>query len=94
MSAFGLFGRRTARRRPETGAPGRSVELLIEGMHCTSCGLLVDDELEEVPGVASAATDTRSGRCVVRLEEGTDVDPAALTAAVEAAGEYTARVVA
>ncbi|MFJ8015769.1 cation transporter [Streptomyces sp. NPDC096339] len=93
MNMTRFLGRKAARRRPETDGAARSVELLIEGMHCTSCGLLVDDELEEVPGVASAATDTRSGRCVVRLEEGTDVDPAALTAAVEAAGEYTARVV-
>ncbi|MFE2166969.1 heavy-metal-associated domain-containing protein [Streptomyces sp. NPDC059447] len=93
MSVFGLFGRKAARRRPDTDGPGRSVRLLIEGMHCTSCGLLIDDELEEVPGVASAATDTRSGHCVVRLEEAVDVDPAALTTAVEAAGEYTARVV-
>ncbi|OKK03885.1 hypothetical protein AMK26_18165 [Streptomyces sp. CB03234] len=61
-------------------------------MHCNSCGLLIDDELEDLPGVRSAATDVRTGRSVVRLEEAVDVDSAALVAAVEAAGDYTARV--
>ncbi|MFE2283026.1 cation transporter [Streptomyces sp. NPDC059443] len=71
---------------------GSRVELLIEGMHCTSCGLLIDDELEDLPGVRSAATDTRNGLSVIRLEEGAQVDGAALVAAVEAAGDYTARL--
>ncbi|MET9514342.1 cation transporter [Streptomyces sp. NPDC002994] len=84
-----LFGRKNKSER-ETGGP--QVELLIEGMHCNSCGLLIDDELEDLPGVRSAATDVRAGRSVVRLEEGTDVDTAALLAAVESAGDYTARV--
>ncbi|MBT2492915.1 cation transporter [Streptomyces sp. ISL-96] len=61
-------------------------------MHCNSCGLLIDDELEDLPGVRSATTDVRTGRSVVRLEEGADMDTAALIAAVEAAGEYTARL--
>ncbi|AJT63157.3 heavy-metal-associated domain-containing protein [Streptomyces chattanoogensis] len=72
-------------------AVGPQVELLVEGMHCNSCGLLIDDELEELAGVRSATTDVRAGRSVVRLEKGADVDPAVLVAAVEAAGDYTAR---
>ncbi|MEV7521474.1 cation transporter [Streptomyces sp. NPDC091371] len=91
MNVRNLFGRKSGRPDPEPDT-GRRVDLLIEGMHCTSCGLLIDDELEEVPGVASATTDTRRGRCAVRLERGADVDPAALIAAVEAAGDYAARV--
>ncbi|MFD9407712.1 cation transporter [Streptomyces sp. NPDC059989] len=80
-------------RKNKTGADtAPQVELLIDGMHCTSCGLLIDDELEDLPGVRSAATDTRRGRSVVRLEEGARVDGAALVAAVEAAGAYTARL--
>ncbi|KOU18390.1 hypothetical protein ADK49_13015 [Streptomyces sp. WM6349] len=61
-------------------------------MHCTSCGLLIDDELEDLPGVRSASTDTRTGRSIVRLEEGAHVDSATLVAAVEGAGDYTARL--
>lgn len=83
-----LFGRKN---KTEAGT-GVEVVLLIEGMHCGSCGLLIDDELEEIDGVRSAATDVRAGRGVVRLVEGAEVDTAALVAAVEAAGAYTARV--
>ncbi len=79
-------------RKGKTEADGPQVELVIEGMHCNSCGLLIDDELEDLPCVRLAATDVRAGRSVVRLEEGADVDTAALIAAVEAAGEYTARL--
>ncbi|WP_241837955.1 cation transporter [Streptomyces sp. CB03234] len=79
-------------RKSKTETDGPQVVLLIEGMHCNSCGLLIDDELEDLPGVRSAATDVRTGRSVVRLEEAVDVDSAALVAAVEAAGDYTARV--
>ncbi|HET6355459.1 cation transporter [Streptomyces sp.] len=71
---------------------GSQAVLLIEGMHCNSCGLLIDDELEDLPGVRSATTDERTARSVVRLEEGAHVDTAALVAAVEAAGDYTARL--
>ncbi|MFF8196572.1 cation transporter [Streptomyces bobili] len=71
---------------------GEQVVLLIDGMHCTSCGLLIDAEPEYLPGVRSASTDVRAGHSVVRLEDGADIDTAALVAAVEAAGNYTARV--
>ncbi|MBT2452318.1 heavy-metal-associated domain-containing protein [Streptomyces sp. ISL-43] len=66
--------------------PGLEVVLFVEGMHCAHCGLLIDDELEEIPGVRSSSTDMRAGRTVIRLEEGADVDTAALIAAVEEAG--------
>ncbi|WP_328971435.1 cation transporter [Streptomyces sp. NBC_00239] len=83
-----LFSRKN-KSEPDT-AP--QVVLLVEGMHCASCGLLIDDELEDVPGVRSAATDVRAGRTVVVLDEGAHVDGAALVTAVQAAGDYTARV--
>ncbi|MCJ0873874.1 cation transporter [Streptomyces sp. AP-93] len=83
-----LFSRKN---KPEA-ATGEQVVLLINGMHCTSCGLLIDDELEDLPGVRSATTDVRAGRSVVRLEDGAGIDTAALVAAVEAAGDYTARI--
>ena len=62
----------------------------VDGMHCASCGLLVDDFVEEVPGVASSTTHVPRGRTVVALAEGADVDPAAVTAAIAEAG-YQAR---
>ena len=33
-----------------------SQKLLIEGMHCTSCGISIDWELEDLPGVSEANT--------------------------------------
>ncbi|GLV95103.1 MULTISPECIES: cation transporter [Streptomyces] len=81
-----------SRKNKTEADTGSQVELLIEGMHCTSCGLLIDDELEDLPGVRSASTDTRTGRSIVRLEEGAHVDSATLVAAVEGAGDYTARL--
>lgn len=83
-----LFG---GRKKQEPESVGPEVVLAVEGMHCTSCGLLVDDELEEVAGVRSARTDVRSGRSTVRFEEGAVVDTDALVAAVREAGEYEAR---
>ncbi|GAA3500968.1 hypothetical protein GCM10019016_080750 [Streptomyces prasinosporus] len=82
-----LFSRK---RNTETGPV---VVLQVEGMHCSSCGLSIDDELEEVPGIRSAHTDVRSGRSTIRLEEEATVDTDALVAAVRRAGEYTAQPV-
>ncbi len=80
-----LFGRK---RDTDTGPV---VILDVEGMHCTSCGLLIDDELEDVPCVRSASTDLRTGRSTIRLEAGVEADTDSLVAAVQQAGDYTAR---
>ncbi|MFB9556920.1 heavy metal-associated domain-containing protein [Streptomyces roseoviridis] len=85
-----LFG---SRKKQEAASSGPQLILEVEGMHCTSCGLLIDDELEEIPGVSSARTDVRTGRSTVRFEEGAVVDTDALLAAVRRAGEYEARPV-
>jgi copper chaperone len=80
------------RNKPQAET-GPQVVLLVEGMHCSSCGLLIDDELEDIPGVHSVSTDVKTGRTTVCLEEGAVVQTAALIAAVEQAGDYTARPV-
>ncbi|MDI2130155.1 heavy-metal-associated domain-containing protein [Yinghuangia seranimata] len=72
-------------RRNKPAETGPQTVLLVDGTHCSSCGLLIDDELEDVPGVRSASTDVRTGRTVVRFA--TDpVNPELLVAAVERAG--------
>ncbi|MCX4632436.1 heavy metal-associated domain-containing protein [Streptomyces sp. NBC_01443] len=43
------------------------MEFAVTGMHCNSCGLLIDDEIEELPGVTSSTTDFRKERTVVEL---------------------------
>ncbi|MDP9403121.1 MAG: heavy-metal-associated domain-containing protein [Actinomycetota bacterium] len=39
--------------------------LHVTGMHCASCGMLIDESLEELPGVASSQTDVANERTVV-----------------------------
>lgn len=40
----------------------------IEGMHCGSCALLIDDTLEDLPGVRSTQTTMKQGRSTVELD--------------------------
>lgn len=57
----------------------------VTGMHCASCGMLIDETLEdEVAGVRRAETSVRRGRTVVETEPG--VSPEALAAAIAGAG--------
>ncbi|GAB3930283.1 hypothetical protein GCM10029976_031730 [Kribbella albertanoniae] len=66
-------------------------ELIFEvtGMHCSSCGLLVDDAVEDVPGVTSSTTDVRAGRTTVEVDSA-GIDPSAIHDAITSTG-YTAR---
>jgi copper chaperone len=43
-------------------------ELRIQGMHCSSCGLLVDETLEELDGVIRSTTDVRRGRARIEFD--------------------------
>lgn len=67
----------------------RTITLEITGMHCASCGVLVDDCMEDVTGVVSSQTDVKRGTCVAVVEP--DLADAAVLAAVAEAG-YTGRV--
>lgn len=37
-------------------------------MHCGSCALLIDDALEDLPGVRSTQTTMKQGRSTVELD--------------------------
>jgi Cu+-exporting ATPase len=37
-------------------------------MHCGSCALLIDDALEDLPGVLSSRTAVKQGRTTVELD--------------------------
>ncbi|WP_327432908.1 heavy-metal-associated domain-containing protein [Streptomyces sp. NBC_01236] len=90
---MGIFRSKNKKDDKTAADSGPQVVLQVEGMHCSSCGLLIDDELEEIPGVRSASTDVRTGRTTIRLEDGAAVDTAVLVAAVKQAGDdYTARL--
>jgi copper chaperone len=68
-----------------------TISMRVEGMHCASCGLLIDDTLEDLPGVLAAETRIRERRTTVQIDPDR-CTPAQLVAAVAEAG-YTARVV-
>lgn len=45
-----------------------TLEFLVEGMHCSSCGMLVDEAVEQIGGVLSSRTKVRKGRTVVETD--------------------------
>lgn len=47
----------------------RELIITVAGMHCASCGLLIDDTLLDIDGVTSSKTDVKSGTCVVTVTE-------------------------
>jgi copper chaperone len=57
----------------------------VTGMHCASCGMLIDDALEELPGVHRSQTSVRAGRTVVDTDAA-GVDPNLLAAVITAVG--------
>ena len=64
---------------------GDTVNLTVWGMSCPKCVTNVDQLLRDVPGVESTSTDMANG--IVTVRTGTPApQPAALRAAVEAAG--------
>lgn len=58
---------------------------VIDGMHCASCGLLIDETLEDLPGVLRAQTSMKAGRSTVVLDPG-QLGPAQIVAAITDAG--------
>ncbi|MEV0898156.1 cation transporter [Actinoplanes sp. NPDC049802] len=64
---------------------GSTFTFTVTGMHCGSCGLLIDDALEETAGVHRAQTSVRDGRTVVDADPAV-VAPATLLAVIETAG--------
>jgi copper chaperone len=70
-------------------AQTRRQTFVVEGMHCASCGLLIDEALEDLDGVRSSATSVRTGRATVEFDPA-QCTPADVVAAIAEAG-YTAR---
>ena len=69
----------------------RTVTVEITGMHCASCGILVDDCLEDVDGVVTSQTSIKTGQCVAVVSD-TVTDDDVLAAVVEAG--YTGTILA
>ncbi len=45
------------------------VRLTVSGMHCPSCGMNIDGELEETPGVVSATTSYATGFTTIIFDD-------------------------
>ena len=58
--------------------------LSVTGMHCGSCGILIDEVMEDIPGVRTSTTDVKAGRTTVEHDDTADMD--AIVAAVAEAG--------
>lgn len=43
-------------------------EFKVRGMHCASCGMLIDEALEELRGVELAKTSVRKGTTTVTFD--------------------------
>lgn len=67
-----------------------TIELAVEGMHCSHCTSSVDRSVGELPGVSSVQVQLTEGRAVVR---GRGLDPQAIIATIEGLG-FKARILA
>ena len=57
------------------------VTLDVEGMHCSSCALLIEKSLKKVPGVQNANVNFASSQALVKVDP--SIPQAALLKAVE-----------
>jgi Cu+-exporting ATPase len=67
-----------------------TLELDIQGMHCGSCALLIDDTLADLPGVVSSRTSHKSARASITVDP-TQVDHAQIHAAIHELGYQTSQ---
>ncbi len=61
---FKLFGKQTSVSDPST----QKLTFKISGMHCVSCSMNIDGELEDVDGVVSASTSYARSVCTVSFD--------------------------
>ncbi|MCA9373083.1 heavy-metal-associated domain-containing protein [Candidatus Woesebacteria bacterium] len=64
---------------------GEKIQFAIDGMHCTSCSLNIDGELEDQPGVMSASTSYAKSVTTVEYDPA-KVSPKELTKVITGLG--------
>jgi Cu+-exporting ATPase len=75
MMIKNLLGKLTQKLNSnQSGQPMQIKTFHIVGMHCTSCSLLIDQAVEEIPGVMSSQTSYAKGQTVVKCEPKKDLD--------------------
>lgn len=65
--------------------------LKIDGMHCISCTMLVDGDLEDLKGVKSSKTNFAKAICEVEFEE-KEVDIEKIVETVKGTGYKVAKI--
>jgi copper chaperone CopZ len=68
---------------PQTDSTEQRLTYLVAGMTCSHCKIAVTEEVTQVPGVSAVEVDLDTK--LVQIH-GTDVDPAAVVAAIDEAG--------
>ncbi len=66
---------------------GEKITLKLSGLHCTSCSLNIDSDLEEVPGVISSNTSYAKQESTI-IYDPTIVKPSKFSTVIEKLG-YT-----
>lgn len=74
---FGFFNKRKEK--------GTEVTLKLSGLHCTSCSLNIDGELEETPGVLKSDTSYAKSQTTIVYDPGL-VNIKTLTGVIEKLG--------
>lgn len=64
---------------------GTTVKLKLSGLHCSSCSLNIDGEIEELSGVISSNTSYAKQESVV-VYDPTKTDPSSFTKVIEGLG--------
>jgi Cu+-exporting ATPase len=67
-----------------------TLELDIEGMHCGSCALLIDETLADLPGVITSRTSHKDARASITVDP-TQVDHGQIHAAIHELGYRTSQ---
>jgi copper chaperone len=63
----------------------------VEGMHCGSCALLIDDCLQDLPGVRDTQTKAKAGLSTVELDL-TQTRPDEVIKAIEQLGYHASQI--
>jgi copper chaperone CopZ len=64
---------------------GTTITLKLDGLHCSSCSLNIDSEIEEMPGVLSVSTSYAKQESVISYDPKL-VDPTKFTPVIEGLG--------
>lgn len=61
-----------------------TLELAVDGMHCGSCALLIDDALTDLPGILTSTTSSKNRASTITHDHRTN--PQQIITTIEALG--------